>query len=128
MSRGAVLRARLQMLLMLLSLLAGAQQVQQTAMTDPLEGTSTMYSIHLIPNSTRSLMLLMLMMHDAAAAALDAMFGQWGLRTSYWDATWEPCSGRAIDITALDGNPHMKLGIKCDCSYNNNTVCHITEL
>ncbi|EAZ05940.1 hypothetical protein OsI_28187 [Oryza sativa Indica Group] len=97
MSGGAVLQ--LQMLLMLLSLLAGAQQVQQTAMTDPLE-----------------------------AAALDAMFGQWGLRTSYWDATWEPCSGRAIDITALDGNPHMKLGIKCDCSYNNNTVCHITEL
>uniref|UniRef100_A0A0E0LS84 non-specific serine/threonine protein kinase n=1 Tax=Oryza punctata TaxID=4537 RepID=A0A0E0LS84_ORYPU len=98
MGGGAVLR--LQMLLMLLSLLAGAQQVQQTTTTDPIE-----------------------------VAALDATFRRWGLRMSYWDANWEPCSGGATnDSTGLDVNRRMSPGIKCDCSYNNNTFCHITAL
>uniref|UniRef100_A0A0D9X5B5 non-specific serine/threonine protein kinase n=1 Tax=Leersia perrieri TaxID=77586 RepID=A0A0D9X5B5_9ORYZ len=101
----------LQMLL-LLSLVAGTQQQQhvQQAAIDPTEEPS-------------------LAAADAAATALDAIFRRFGLPVSYWNARWEPCSGDAINNTIdLEGNPRMSPGIKCDCSYNNNTVCHITKL
>jgi hypothetical protein len=41
----------------------------------------------------------------------------------------EPCRGVPVDgSTDLDGNPKNNPGIKCDCSYNNGTVCHIIQL
>ncbi|GER52406.1 leucine-rich repeat receptor-like protein kinase [Striga asiatica] len=43
-----------------------------------------------------------------------------------WNISGELCSGVASDTTTplLNLNP----GIKCDCSYNSNTTCHITGL
>ncbi|RLN04313.1 putative LRR receptor-like serine/threonine-protein kinase [Panicum miliaceum] len=40
----------------------------------------------------------------------------------------ELCSGVAVDTTDVDNNPNINPAIKCDCSYNNATVCHITKL
>ncbi|OEL33423.1 putative LRR receptor-like serine/threonine-protein kinase [Dichanthelium oligosanthes] len=52
-----------------------------------------------------------------------------GLRASpAWNISGEPCSGVAIDATDVDNNPNINPAIKCDCSYNNSTVCHITKL
>ncbi|KAL0320981.1 UNVERIFIED_CONTAM: putative LRR receptor-like serine/threonine-protein kinase [Sesamum radiatum] len=60
------------------------------------------------------------------ARALNAMFQRWGRSaTSNWNISGELCSGVAIDGTAVGTlNP----GIKCDCSYNNRSTCHITAL
>lgn len=42
-----------------------------------------------------------------------------------WNISGEPCSGTAINGTALDViNP----SIVCNCSYDSNTTCHITQL
>ncbi|KAG6524797.1 hypothetical protein ZIOFF_014741 [Zingiber officinale] len=60
--------------------------------------------------------------------ALNTIFRRWGLKAqSTWNISGELCNGVAIDSTILDGdifNP----GIKCDCSYNNGTICHIDQL
>ncbi|VAH83572.1 unnamed protein product [Triticum turgidum subsp. durum] len=62
-------------------------------------------------------------------AALNAMFSRWGLRASTaWNISGEPCSGAAVDDTDIDSDNKLKLGIKCVCSYNVSTVCHITQL
>uniref|UniRef100_A0A453GB33 Uncharacterized protein n=1 Tax=Aegilops tauschii subsp. strangulata TaxID=200361 RepID=A0A453GB33_AEGTS len=45
-----------------------------------------------------------------------------------WNISGEPCSGAAIDGTDIDSDPELKPAIKCDCSYNASTVCHITRL
>ncbi|KAK1589197.1 hypothetical protein Q3G72_031415 [Acer saccharum] len=44
-----------------------------------------------------------------------------------WNISGEPCSGAAIDSTSFDNNVYNPF-IKCVCSYNNNTLCHITQL
>ncbi|KAJ4980471.1 hypothetical protein NE237_031308 [Protea cynaroides] len=58
--------------------------------------------------------------------ALNSIFRQWGIKASAkWNISGEPCSGIAIDSTSFNSfNP----AIKCDCSYNNDTACHITKL
>ncbi|XP_006659921.1 probable LRR receptor-like serine/threonine-protein kinase At1g56130 isoform X2 [Oryza brachyantha] len=63
-------------------------------------------------------------------AALDAILGRWGRKASpLWSMSGEPCRGVPVDgSTDLDGNPKNNPGIKCDCSYNRSTVCHITQL
>jgi hypothetical protein len=65
-------------------------------------------------------------------AALNAIFQRWGLRASWaspaWNISGEPCSGAAIDRTGRFSDPRFNPAIKCDCSYNVSTVCHITEL
>ncbi|XP_052165330.1 probable LRR receptor-like serine/threonine-protein kinase At1g56130 isoform X1 [Oryza glaberrima] len=63
-------------------------------------------------------------------AALEAILGRWGKTTSpVWSMSGEPCRGVPVDgVTGLDGNPKNNPGIKCDCSYINGTVCHITQL
>ncbi|KAK4421831.1 putative LRR receptor-like serine/threonine-protein kinase [Sesamum alatum] len=60
------------------------------------------------------------------ARALNAMFARWRISaTNNWNISGELCSGVAIDDTEIITlNP----GIKCDCSYNNRTTCHITAL
>ncbi|XXG68630.1 hypothetical protein AAC387_Pa06g1675 [Persea americana] len=59
--------------------------------------------------------------------AINSIFGQWGVSvsSSAWNISGEPCSGKAVDSTTLDNfNP----AIKCDCSFNSSTTCHITQL
>ncbi|XP_015163619.1 probable LRR receptor-like serine/threonine-protein kinase At1g56140 isoform X2 [Solanum tuberosum] len=64
--------------------------------------------------------------HSTAARALNSIFQKWGISaTNHWNISGELCSGDAIDSTSiLEFNP----AIKCDCSANNGTLCHITGL
>ncbi|KAG8043492.1 hypothetical protein GUJ93_ZPchr0458g22280 [Zizania palustris] len=89
-------------LLLLLMLLAGVAQAQQAprTRTDPTE-----------------------------AAALNAVFAKLGQTAqSSWNISGDPCTGAATDGTAIDGNPNFNPAIKCVCTDQNNTVCHITML
>ncbi|CAL9205631.1 unnamed protein product [Musa hybrid cultivar] len=68
----------------------------------------------------------------AEVAALNAILGRWGWTASAtsspaWNISGEPCSGAAIDSTALD-DPNFSPSIKCECSYDNATTCHIVQL
>ncbi|XP_015163617.1 probable LRR receptor-like serine/threonine-protein kinase At1g56140 [Solanum tuberosum] len=60
------------------------------------------------------------------ARILNSMFQNWEISaTNQWNISGELCSGAAIDSTPIgDFNP----SIKCDCSANNRTRCHITGL
>ncbi|XP_052165333.1 probable LRR receptor-like serine/threonine-protein kinase At1g56140 isoform X1 [Oryza glaberrima] len=64
------------------------------------------------------------------AAALSAILGRWGTKPpKTWNITGgDPCTGTAVDDTDIDNNPIVNPGIKCDCTYNNKTVCHIIKL
>ncbi|AQK40948.1 Putative leucine-rich repeat receptor-like protein kinase family protein [Zea mays] len=65
----------------------------------------------------------------AEAAALSTILGRWGLKASPgWNISGELCSGVAVDDTDVDNSPTINPSIKCDCSYDDNTVCHITKL
>ncbi|KAM3684245.1 hypothetical protein ACJW31_11G029400 [Castanea mollissima] len=61
--------------------------------------------------------------------ALNTIFQKWGISASsnQWNISGEPCSGAAIDSTSFDDQNHNPF-IKCDCSYNSNSTCHITQL
>ncbi|GJN36556.1 hypothetical protein PR202_gb25429 [Eleusine coracana subsp. coracana] len=64
-----------------------------------------------------------------AVATLNTILGRWGLHASpRWNISGEPCSGVAIDTTNVDNDPNINPSIKCDCSFNASTVCHITKL
>ncbi|KAI0495632.1 hypothetical protein KFK09_021935 [Dendrobium nobile] len=58
------------------------------------------------------------------ARAVNTMLGRWELtESSLWNISGELCSGAAIDNTdANEFNP----AIKCDCNFQNVTICHIT--
>ncbi|KAM2930193.1 hypothetical protein COP2_037247 [Malus domestica] len=59
--------------------------------------------------------------------ALNSIFKQWDTQAAsgLWNISGEPCSGSAINGTDIyDINP----GIVCNCTYDNNATCHITEL
>ncbi|XP_062115767.1 probable LRR receptor-like serine/threonine-protein kinase At1g56140 isoform X2 [Humulus lupulus] len=61
--------------------------------------------------------------------ALNSIFNQWKIKanTQQWNTTGDPCSGAAVDDSSFDDvtfNPF----IKCDCSFNNSSLCHITQL
>ncbi|KAJ9687184.1 hypothetical protein PVL29_015866 [Vitis rotundifolia] len=56
--------------------------------------------------------------------ALNSIFQQWGISASNeWNTSGEPCTGAALDSSDIK-NP----GIKCDCSYDSASTCHITQL
>uniref|UniRef100_A0A0E0L0B4 non-specific serine/threonine protein kinase n=1 Tax=Oryza punctata TaxID=4537 RepID=A0A0E0L0B4_ORYPU len=77
-----------------------AAQAQQPPKTDPLE-----------------------------AAALNTILGRWGKKaSSEWNISGEPCSGLASDKSDWDNYPNINPFIKCDCTFSNNTLCHITRL
>ncbi|XP_039162092.1 probable LRR receptor-like serine/threonine-protein kinase At1g56140 [Eucalyptus grandis] len=61
--------------------------------------------------------------------ALNRLFQQWNLaaRPSWWNISGEPCSGVALDTTSIDKDNYGP-SIRCDCSYDNDSTCHITEL
>ncbi|CBI20015.3 hypothetical protein VitviT2T_018454 [Vitis vinifera] len=59
---------------------------------------------------------------------LNSIFQQWGISASnQWNTSGEPCTGAAIDSTSIDSSDYNP-GIKCDCSYDNASTCHITQL
>ncbi|KAK3217855.1 hypothetical protein Dsin_011825 [Dipteronia sinensis] len=66
------------------------------------------------------------------ARTLNSIFQQWGISANqdHWNISGELCSGDAIatdtsDFDSFSGpNPY----IKCVCTYNNSTLCHITRL
>ncbi|GFQ00932.1 probable LRR receptor-like serine/threonine-protein kinase at1g56130 [Phtheirospermum japonicum] len=61
------------------------------------------------------------------ARILNGMFERWGISAAAgWNISGELCSGVAADTTTAIGD--INPGIKCDCSYNNDTTCHITAL
>ncbi|KAF3949112.1 hypothetical protein CMV_024973, partial [Castanea mollissima] len=65
----------------------------------------------------------------AEVTALNTIFQKWGIpaNSNQWNISGEPCSGAAIDSTSFqDGNFNPL--IKCDCSANSNSTCHITQL
>uniref|UniRef100_A0A0D9WDP6 non-specific serine/threonine protein kinase n=1 Tax=Leersia perrieri TaxID=77586 RepID=A0A0D9WDP6_9ORYZ len=75
-------------------------QAQQSPKTDPLEMT-----------------------------ALNTILGRWGKKaSSEWNISGEPCSGFAADKNDWENYPNINPFIKCDCSFRNNTVCHIIKL
>nr|POE72590.1 putative lrr receptor-like serine/threonine-protein kinase [Quercus suber] len=65
----------------------------------------------------------------AEVAALNTIFQKWGIsaNSNQWNISGEPCSGAAIDSTSFDDTKFNPL-IKCDCSSNSNSTCHITQL
>ncbi|CAN6545871.1 unnamed protein product [Malus baccata var. baccata] len=44
-----------------------------------------------------------------------------------WNISGEPCSGSAINDTNIY-SPHINPAIVCNCFYDNNATCHITQL
>ncbi|XP_017978562.1 PREDICTED: probable LRR receptor-like serine/threonine-protein kinase At1g56130 [Theobroma cacao] len=62
--------------------------------------------------------------------ALNTIFQKWDTQAvASWNISGEPCSGLALSLSDSvledrDNNP----AIRCDCSFNSNTVCHITRL
>lgn len=66
--------------------------------------------------------------------ALNAIFQKWNItdKVKQWNTTGDPCSGIAVDedddtgyfYDATNYNPF----VKCNCSYDSNTTCHITQL
>ncbi|KAK9267465.1 hypothetical protein L1049_009891 [Liquidambar formosana] len=62
------------------------------------------------------------------AGALSSLFQQWNATAvPLWNISGEPCSGSAINGTGFE-DPSNNPAIKCDCSYDNATTCHITQL
>jgi hypothetical protein len=64
-----------------------------------------------------------------AVRVLNSIFQEWGISapSAQWNISGQPCSGAAIGSIPIDNGAHNPF-IKCDCSYDNNTTCHITAL
>ncbi|RWW10435.1 hypothetical protein GW17_00026020 [Ensete ventricosum] len=60
-------------------------------------------------------------------AAINAILGRWGRTASAWNISGEPCTGTALDSGDIV-NPNVNPGLKCVCSDDNATTCHITQL
>ncbi|KAL6283206.1 hypothetical protein ACE6H2_014135 [Prunus campanulata] len=61
--------------------------------------------------------------------ALNSIFAQWKITANQrqWNTTGDPCSGAATDSTDFNNNDYNPF-IKCDCSFDANSTCHITQL
>ncbi|KAL4291627.1 hypothetical protein GQ457_14G007940 [Hibiscus cannabinus] len=62
--------------------------------------------------------------------ALDSIFQQWQTQAvDSWNISGEPCSGVALsNDESVFEDPSNNPVIRCDCSFNSNTLCHITGL
>ncbi|TYH48262.1 hypothetical protein ES332_D10G055700v1 [Gossypium tomentosum] len=62
--------------------------------------------------------------------ALNSIFQQWNAQAvASWNTTEDPCSGTALSQGLSEfEDPSNNPAITCDCSFNDNTVCHITRL
>ncbi|XP_039041185.1 probable LRR receptor-like serine/threonine-protein kinase At1g56140 isoform X2 [Hibiscus syriacus] len=62
--------------------------------------------------------------------ALNSILQQWDAQAAdSWNISGEPCSGTSLsqdDTVFGDGSNNPS--IRCDCSFNNKTLCHITRL
>ncbi|KAH6786178.1 Leucine-rich repeat transmembrane protein kinase [Perilla frutescens var. hirtella] len=62
------------------------------------------------------------------ARALNRIFERWEISaTNQWNISGELCSGIATDATDIE-TENINPGIKCDCSYDNKSRCHIITL
>jgi hypothetical protein len=60
---------------------------------------------------------------------VNALFAMLGVTASSgWNISGDPCTGIATDATNIDDNPTANPAIKCECTAQNNTVCHVTKL
>ncbi|EFH70822.1 predicted protein [Arabidopsis lyrata subsp. lyrata] len=67
--------------------------------------------------------------HPDEARALNSIFAAWRIRAPReWNISGELCSGAAIDASVQDSNPAYNPLIKCDCSFENSTICRITNI
>uniref|UniRef100_A0A0E0GYQ3 non-specific serine/threonine protein kinase n=1 Tax=Oryza nivara TaxID=4536 RepID=A0A0E0GYQ3_ORYNI len=63
------------------------------------------------------------------AVALNTILRRWGKQaSSEWNVSGDLCSGFAADKNDWDHYPNINPFIKCDCTFSNNTLCHITKL
>ncbi|XWS19960.1 hypothetical protein CRYUN_Cryun31cG0060500 [Craigia yunnanensis] len=64
------------------------------------------------------------------ARALNSIFQQWDTQAvPSWNISGEPCSGLALSQSdSVFEDPDNNPAIRCDCSFKNNTLCHITRL
>ncbi|KAE8719973.1 putative LRR receptor-like serine/threonine-protein kinase [Hibiscus syriacus] len=62
--------------------------------------------------------------------ALNSIFQQWNTQAvNSWNISGEPCSGSARNHSdAVFQDPANNPTIRCDCSFNGGTVCHITRM
>ncbi|XP_004976815.1 probable LRR receptor-like serine/threonine-protein kinase At1g56140 isoform X5 [Setaria italica] len=123
--------AALPTLLLLLLLLAASAQAQQArTRTDPVEDVQTSGPVGSGTSLARHGNFLPRIICPARQAdALKGVFDKLGSRLwPSWFSGVDPCAGAATDDTDVDNDPKMNPGIKCDCTYQNNTVCHITRL
>ncbi|WRX26041.1 Serine-threonine/tyrosine-protein kinase, partial [Theobroma cacao] len=62
--------------------------------------------------------------------ALNSIFQQWETQApDTWNISGEPCSGRALsDSDSVFEDSSNNPAIRCDCSFEKGTICHITRL
>ncbi|XP_010645966.1 probable LRR receptor-like serine/threonine-protein kinase At1g56140 isoform X3 [Vitis vinifera] len=71
---------------------------------------------------------IMSVMIGETVEALNSLFKQWNMQsTTFWNMSGEPCSGSAINEIQFYDEVN-KQAIMCNCTYNDNTTCHITHL
>ena len=59
---------------------------------------------------------------------LNFLFNKWNMTsTEFWNMSGDPCSGPPITQSQYD-DIYYKQAIKCNCTFNDNTTCHITHL
>ncbi|KAH0857919.1 hypothetical protein HID58_086180, partial [Brassica napus] len=67
--------------------------------------------------------------HPDDKKALNSIFTAWKIRASReWNTSGELCSGVAIDDNIFIDDKAYNPFIKCDCTFNNSTICRITAL
>ncbi|KAM6570471.1 hypothetical protein CsatB_018456 [Cannabis sativa] len=61
---------------------------------------------------------------------LNRLFEKWDIKadTQQWNISGELCSGAAVADTPTIEDPSYNPFIKCDCTFNSSTLCHITKL
>ncbi|KAL8162096.1 hypothetical protein V2J09_013585 [Rumex salicifolius] len=61
--------------------------------------------------------------------AFNAIFSKLGITSNIkWNSTEDPCSGAAVEDSITIDDTTYDPFVKCDCSFNNKTTCHITAL
>ncbi|KAJ0234720.1 Serine-threonine/tyrosine-protein kinase [Hirschfeldia incana] len=67
--------------------------------------------------------------HPEEAEALNSIFATWNIQApNEWNTSGELCSGAAInDNIIIDDNDYNPF-IKCECHFDNSTICRITAL
>ncbi|KAG9439446.1 hypothetical protein H6P81_019611 [Aristolochia fimbriata] len=63
------------------------------------------------------------------ARALNSMFDQWGVAapSGKWNVSGEVCSGTATETSPVTDDS-VNPSIKCDCSFDDGTICRITAI